>query len=202
MGWDGREMRTKLATCQRWGWRTAATALALCSSCTPAQPSTPSTVEVRGPPNAPEGLCPPKREFASEPARTPVTSYQLRTNTQRWWVGSAGWLACVVCEAQIASNFLMMSPFVQQGDHKKAIHHVSREGERDRRSAAPTYRRRAGMEAEVAALPGRGICLLCLSDQQERKEDPPRRPPAAPYCTPTLTRCARSVGALPVYQHI
>ena len=49
----------------------------------------PSTVEVRGPPSAPEGLCPPKREFtlslrahqlpvtSYQPARTPVTSYQL-----------------------------------------------------------------------------------------------------------------------------
>ena len=35
--------------------------------------SKPSTVEVRGPHSAPEGLRPPKREFTSEPARTPVS---------------------------------------------------------------------------------------------------------------------------------
>ena len=40
--------------------------------------SNPSTVEVRGPPSAPEGLCPPKREFtlSLRAHQLPVTSYQ------------------------------------------------------------------------------------------------------------------------------
>ena len=41
--------------------------------------SKPSTVEVRGPPSAPEGLCPPKREFtlSLRAHQLPVTSYQF-----------------------------------------------------------------------------------------------------------------------------